>query len=1498
MRTPFIKAASVWLVGLLLVGRAAAAELALIYEGEAVASPLLVYKDKSASKGKCIAIDVSKETGTFLDVELPERLSPGLYHAGLAMRISSRTEPLAKGLQIVASIADGSRGLTYLNLDDVVYQRFDLTFELGSRDYPTLKIRWKHDAEVHKEALGDTVAKQKVTELVPKLLEEGEADLGEGEEELAILQEGKELSEAGRIWIALDRIAIEPITRIARVKSIWPEMVHYAPGADTYADVTLVSYADAPVDCELSLEMLQELDQREEVGRKQVTLEPRAKKVVRFDYNVGKQEYGRELRATIRVDGQPVSSASEFFGVSEQVWKVGICGRGWPAGGSYGWRKRVDWLVKANRQNYANFYEEFAWAPSDYDDMTPDTEEFWSGQTQYHGTITDCKAVIDGLHKHGIKAITYGKSCGGGLPGFETMRKHPEWFARYPVGLCVEGGPEVDFLDRMRALDYSLGAKDGWQSWQGQWVNSRAVEAVRFGAEEIVRSTDLLDWDGIRWDGQFVTHGPGADEISASNTKLVKEIIWKKYPKFLHGYNYLHPQYSDKQAGVNDFPSVPQLKDFEECARDGGLIMNEGLRDFSNRNFSHRIMWVFAEAMAMEGDWVRNLGGYYLAIGFDRATILDALYNHIFFLAAGARPYGQGGRSSVGHFWRFATRHSSLVYNNTRRRLAEPEKLITVEGPHPVWWQKHTFFRELEGRRRQIMVNLIGKPENGRFNERKQPPPPLQKDVRVTFRLPPGWTPKRAWQVSIELDGYQRELKPEVKGNEVTLTLPEMRYWSIVTLDLDEAQGAAALKFTDPVGDARRGLAKKLEEQAEAERKAAEAAKVRAPGPAKPTKPVSDHDRLTKSKIEPIPEPVLMRNGMLDVLLCKGVFHWMYDIEEAIGWAGGAVVSDAKINKKGGWFRGAEHSMPDLPKSFERIRQLDVIVINNVPAAYMALKQRYLIERFVAAGGGLFVIGGEWSLDRGGFQNSFLDELLPVSMPPPDPAGTESHREGLPLRPTDKLQLKDDVNWDASPHIFCMHRLKPKPGAKVLLRAGDQPLVVEGKYGRGTVLVFAGSAMGIVPEGKLAFWYWDGLPVVFAELTRRLAVGSEQITEEAPPEVDRDKILESLISLSDMEPKEQADTLRKLCAVCDKEVARGLVGALGVDTQLPPDLYGLVARTVRPFVDKTFSSEAMDAAQSEIREAQAAGTSLLGLAVGEEARGMLTEGLYDMDISVQRGAAVGLGDLRSPKSIEPLKKKLKEVEGKMVEDDEGMSDLAGLENDLIIALYYSGHKPALGKLITANERAAAQIVRFERRREALLEQAGTAFKLTPKERRLWQMKIRRCGQRKGWWRRECRRLTAELQQMPKDWLDVVFEKAATVDEPASVSLICQVLGSLRTPEMASKFVPLVSAKNTIIRMLALRPVLSHGNDEDKAKAAALLLGMASADHHFGRVYSLRRMRLFSPDQRIQILSSLLKDIQPDVRSTARAMLYLVDDAAKRAELAKIRSVYDVNVVLD
>ena len=54
----------------------------------------------------------------------------------------------------------------------------------------------------------------------------------------------------------------------------------------------------------------------------------------------------------------------------------------------------------------------------------------------------------------------------------------------------------------------------------------------------------------------------------------------------------------------------------------------------------------------------------------------------------------------------------------------------------------------------------------------------------------------------------------------------------------------------------------------------------------------------------------------------------------------------------------------------------------------------------------------------------------------------------------------------------------PKNGAKVLLTAGEKPILVTGEYGKGRVAVFAGTVMGDLPAHRTAFWDWDGWPAL------------------------------------------------------------------------------------------------------------------------------------------------------------------------------------------------------------------------------------------------------------------------------------------------------------------------------------------------------------------------------------------------------------------------------------
>ena len=50
----------------------------------------------------------------------------------------------------------------------------------------------------------------------------------------------------------------------------------------------------------------------------------------------------------------------------------------------------------------------------------------------------------------------------------------------------------------------------------------------------------------------------------------------------------------------------------------------------------------------------------------------------------------------------------------------------------------------------------------------------------------------------------------------------------------------------------------------------------------------------------------------------------------------------------------------------------------------------------------------------------------------------------------------------------------------MLLSADSKPLLIAGSFGKGRVVVFAGSVMGDPPAGRLPFWEWQGWPAVLS----------------------------------------------------------------------------------------------------------------------------------------------------------------------------------------------------------------------------------------------------------------------------------------------------------------------------------------------------------------------------------------------------------------------------------
>ncbi len=155
----------------------------------------------------------------------------------------------------------------------------------------------------------------------------------------------------------------------------------------------------------------------------------------------------------------------------------------------------------------------------------------------------------------------------------------------------------------------------------------------------------------------------------------------------------------------------------------------------------------------------------------------------------------------------------------------------------------------------------------------------------------------------------------------------------------------------------------------------------------------------------------------------------------------------------------------------EELLKYDAVIFSDVPKSDFTPEQLLNTERFVTEfGGGFVMVGGYTSFGSGGYQNTIIDNLIPVAME------RETDLKENPFRPrvTDDawthpiMQISADeaenrLIWTAKfPQLFGYNRVdRAKPGAVVLLehptdRTADGPAVILAaqNVGRGRTMAF------------------------------------------------------------------------------------------------------------------------------------------------------------------------------------------------------------------------------------------------------------------------------------------------------------------------------------------------------------------------------------------------------------------------------------------------------------
>ncbi len=369
-------------------------------------------------------------------------------------------------------------------------------------------------------------------------------------------------------------------------------------------------------------------------------------------------------------------------------------------------------------------------------------------------------------------------------------------------------------------------------------------------------------------------------------------------------------------------------------------------------------------------------------------------------------------------------------------------------------------------------------------------------------------------------------------------------------------------------------------------------------------------------------------------VLAEGVWSEYFKVREALHTAG-IPFSDGYVSMSGYW--GYRSFLLGIPKNEEFFRSHSVIVVANVAAEPLSGERLAIIERFVGAGGGLVVLGGHWSYQGGGYANTVLAKVLPVTWKPQ--SYLKLPADARVLAPAAKPTIKLDYNFKQKPRAFYGATLAPKRGATVQVLMGRFPAVVSGSYGKGRVVACALAPNGAPGKGELAYWDWPDWPRLLGSLID-WAGGARPPNATIGAKVPARMSAEAIFDLQ-LEPRRlTANEVQRITRGLDAAAADALLEVLCEDDMRQFGQLPQVAAALYPHVKKGWSKRLakLAAADNPDFKERGAALRLLGACRTPGDYGVLVTALRDDNIRVD--ALIGISCQRNPKARALLQKTL------------------------------------------------------------------------------------------------------------------------------------------------------------------------------------------------------------------------------------------------------------------
>ncbi len=714
----------------------------------------------ATADGRCWAVDIAHPLkGTLLNGLSDGPLPAGRYrlHVPLALAPLGDLNVSAIAITVTAGEAKRALGMLHFPVPDE-FTDFTLDFTASGGAAVPFGVTWALDSERAK--------KNRTAATTPDVPKDPDAPVDD-----APAEEAPPRSDAdGRVLVReLPKFRARLAARTAVIERLAPftlevrtTQIVYRTADAAEATVIVHNVADTPRQVTLQIDTVSGAATVHPVHTETFTLPTGTAKTWTGPVPLTGLYWGAELRATARATDGMAATGGAIFGVADNIWETALM-HGVMFTDKYADAKSAEEDIRRWRADGYTGLEAFFWAPDDFGDFTPDTDNYLSGQTQYRESATGTKNLIRAAHANGMCATTYANLWGSdGAAGFELMRKHPEW-----VGGAAFSS---DWLENWGLME---AGKVQFELWALTWFKQDAgsLAAMKTHADEVIASQKAFGWDATRYDSYSST--PWTKQA----TGAVRAIVEAAVPGYQFGYNSAADY--DAKVGALDV-----------MVGNGGLLMEEASRDVTK--FPAPISG-YAARLATLRDCIWPHGGHFgLCYGISQKVPLpcDEVYMSSIALACGAHTYYDHLEEPLGHHMAFALRYAEFLYNNKMRPLQHPPGVIAFGGtPALLEWARLARQVDLGGDKHRLVLHLIPAPVVDRTmeNTAMQMPAPLRA-LPVTVQLPAGAVVTSVTNLCPTAAAPCTAL-PWQAGGALTFTVPEVRYWNVLVIDYTAKEG-------------------------------------------------------------------------------------------------------------------------------------------------------------------------------------------------------------------------------------------------------------------------------------------------------------------------------------------------------------------------------------------------------------------------------------------------------------------------------------------------------------------------------------------------------------------------------------------------------------------------------------------------------------------------------------------------------------------------------------